>query len=653
VPALLHEASRAELGRAGLVLSRLDRETVLRAHPGTPVVRTAVTGHGTLAPVVPALTAELARHGILLHPHVADFDSYVFDLSNPDSDLHAFDADVVLCLLDPRVFLDELPLPWRADDVAATLDRKLDLLEKLATQFRATGRGTLVLNTVPLPREATAQLLDYPSRARLGALWREANARLLRLPESLPGVVVLDLDPLLAEGVTATDPRMSVYAKAHLSAELLAGYAREAAHLVRALTGRTKKCLVVDLDETLWGGVLGDDGVEGIEVGGSYRGEAFAAFQRVLSQVAAQGVLLAAASKNDLEPVRQALREHPGMVLHEEDFVRIHADWGAKPDSLRALAEDLNLGADSFVFVDDNPYERGLVRLRLPDVTVVPVDTEPALHVEALLSDGWFDTVEITAEDRARPARYREELTRKDFVQGFGSVEDYLAELGVRVDFGPATGAQIPRMSQITLRTNQFNMTTERLQQSDVAQRAQGQDTEVLAIRSADRFGDNGVVGAVFTRREGSTLTVENFLLSCRVFSRGIEQTCLSALLRHAKDTGAAEVVGRYRRSAKNGKVHDLYERHGFSPAGTDGDGTEVFRHDLAEIPPAPEYVELTATLGGAPAVGPAGSAAVSPAGSPAGPPAGAGPAALAGSAASAGTAIPTDPTASHGGEPA
>ncbi len=597
VPALLREAGDAELGRAGLVLSRLDRGAVLRARPDTPVVRVAVTGHGTLAQAVPALTVELARHGLLLHPYTADFDSYVFDLSDPDSELHAFDADVVLCLLDPRVFLDDLPRPWRVTDLAAALDRRLDLLEKLATQFRATGRGTLVLNTVPLPREATAQLLDYPSRARLGALWREANARLLRLPESLPGVVVLDLDPLLAEGAAATDPRMSVYVKAHLSADLLAGYAREVGHLVRALTGRTKKCLVVDLDETLWGGVLGDDGIEGIEVGGSYRGEAFAEFQRVVSQLSAQGVLLAAASKNDLEPVRQALREHSGMVLREEDFVRIHADWGAKPDSLSALAEDLNLGIDSFVFVDDNPYERGLVHLRLPEVTVVPVGTEPALHVAALLRDGWFDTVELTAEDRARPARYREELTRKDFVQGFSSVADYLAELGVRVRLAPATSAEIPRMSQITLRTNQFNLTTERLQQPEVRALAEDPDAAVLAIHSVDRFGDNGLVGAVFTRRDGATVTVDNFLLSCRVFSRGIEQACLSAVLRHARDTGAGEVVGRYRPSARNGKVRDLYIRHGFRPAGTAGDGTEVFRHDLAAIPPTPEHLDLTAAL--------------------------------------------------------
>ncbi|WP_216651415.1 HAD-IIIC family phosphatase [Actinomadura litoris] len=607
VPGLLADLDATALARAGRLLARLDPDEVARHHPGIPSVTVAITGHGTLAPLVPALTAELARHGLLLRPFSGDFDGYVFDLSDPGSALYAVDPDIALCVLDPAVVFDEVAVPWRPEDVERVLAGKLRLIEWLAERFAAVARGTLVLNTLPLPSLLTSQLTDHRSRARLGAAWREAGAALLRLSAAQESLVTLDLDALVAEGVPATDSRMDLYARMHLSAGLLGRYAREIGHLARDLTGRTKKCLVVDLDGTLWGGVLGDDGREGIEVGESHRGEAFRAFQRTVKQIGSQGVLLAAVSKNDPEPVREVLREHPGMVLREDDFVRVVANWRPKHDNLAELADDLNIGVDSLVFADDSAFERGLVRRELPGVAVVALDGEPALHAERLLADGWFDSRDLTADDRARAARYREELARRDFLDTFDSLEGYLAELDVRVRLEPVTEAQVPRVSQLTLRTNQFNLTTRRLQPADVRALAADPDASVLAIHSADRFGDNGLVGAVFLRRDGAVLHIDNFLLSCRVFSRGIEQACLTAVLRHGAATGAKAVLAPYRPTARNGKVRDFYPRHGFSRVGGgSGDaeetgGTEAaeFRHDLRSIAAPPAHLRLIDGLGG------------------------------------------------------
>jgi FkbH-like protein len=600
VRGLLADASGGELARAGRVLERLDPEDVLCAHPATPTMTVAVTGHGTLSALRTAMTAELARHGLLMRSYFGDFDGYVFDLGDPGSALYAVDPDLVLCVLDPMIVFDEVPAPWRPDDVERVLDDKLRLVEGLAAKFAAKGRGCgcLVLNTLPLPRRFTAQLLDHRSRARLGAAWREANARLLRLAADHPALVTLDLDPLLAEGVAATEPRTSVYAKAHLSDELLAAYAREAGHLARHLAGATKKTLVLDLDGTLWGGVVGEDGVDGIEVGSGYRGEAFAAFQRTVKQLAAQGVLVAAVSKNDAAPVEQALREHPEMVLREKDFVQVIANWRPKHDNLAGLATALNLGVDSFVFADDSAYECGLVRHALPGVAVVGLDAEPARHIERLLRDGWFDVRELTEEDQVRPVRYREELARQSFLDTFDSIEDYLRELDVTVRFAPVTEAETTRVAQLTLRTNQFNLTTERLQAAEIRARCADPDVLVLGIRAGDRFGDNGLVGVVLALRDDTGLNIANFLLSCRVFSRGIEQACLAVLLRHARATGAPAVFGTYRPTAKNGMVRDFYARNGFTELGDDGTGV-TFRHDLTEIAAPPEHVRLATTLQG------------------------------------------------------
>ncbi|MEV5823491.1 HAD-IIIC family phosphatase [Micromonospora haikouensis] len=594
VQGLLAGLPADELSRAGHVLARADADEVLRRHPSTPTLTVAVTGHRTLGTLVPPLTAEFARHGVLLRPHLSDFDSYVFELGDPGSALYAAGPGLVLCVLDPEVVFDELPLPWTAADVEQALDAKVAMLRGLAATFDRRGAGTLVLNTLPLPRRFTAQLVDYRSRARLGAAWREANARLLAFGDEFPSVVPLDLDPLLAEGIPAEDVRLGSYAGTGLSPALLARYAREIGHLGRHLTGKTKKVLVCDLDGTLWGGVLGDDGPDGIELGGTPRGEVFAAFQRVVKQLGSQGVLLAVTSKNDPGPVDAVLRGHEGMVLAPDDFVRVTANWRPKPENLTALAGALNLGVDSFVFADDSAYECGLVRHALPGVAVVRLGEEPAWHVGDLLCDGWFDTREVSTDDRARPTRYREELDRQSFLATFDSVADYLQQLQTRVSLAPVAEREVARASQITLRTHQFNLTGHRMQPAEVRAAAARHGNRVLGIHSGDRFGDNGMVGLVLTRVDGELVHIDNFLLSCRVFARGIETACLRSVLSHARATGARAVEARFRPTAKNAGARGFYPDNGFTLVADEGD-VLVFRHDLAEIEPPPAHVRLTA----------------------------------------------------------
>lgn len=583
--------TEADLGAAGLLLSRLDPDDVLAAHPSTTTLSVAITGHGTLAQLLPPLTAELARHGILARTTVSDFDSYIFDLGDPDSALYSASPQLVLCLLDPKVIFDEVPVPWRPEDVSEVAEEKLATLRRLVQQFHESCHGTLVLNTIPLLRLFTAQLVDHRSRARLSAVWHRFNASLLELAGD--HVVVLDVDPLLTEGIPADDPRLSTYAKVHLSPLLLARYAREIGHLGRHLTGRLKKVLAVDLDGTLWGGILGDDGAEDIEVDDSRRGEAFTAFQRVVKQIASQGVLLTAVSKNDQQAVEAVLRDHPRMTLRQADFVRVVANWRPKDSNITELADALGLTVDSFVFVDDSPYECGLVRYALPDVAVVQVDEEPSLHAVKLLEDGWFDTRILTAADTVRAASYQVELERKDFLSTFDSIEEYLRQLGVTVRLAAATPEDVSRISQLTLRTNQFNLTTERLQPADIHSRISDTSALVLTVRSSDRFGDNGLVGALFARRKADVLQVDNFVLSCRVFSRGIEQACLAALLEHARSTGASSAVGTYQPTARNGKVKDFLPANGFVMA-EDG----KFRHDLKKVLDPPGHVNLIADMG-------------------------------------------------------
>lgn len=588
---------------AGRLLGGIDPDAVLAHHPAVPVVTVAVTGQSTVGQVLDPLRGELARHGLLLRPVLGEHGTYLRDLTDPAGELHTARPDLTLCLLDAETLFSQVPVVWRPADVVIAAQEVLDRCTALA----GSAPGTLVLNTLPLPRTYSHQLVDHRSRALLGAVWREFNARLLRLTERFPGLVVIDLDPLVGEGGPVTDPRLARYAKVRLGVELLAAYAREAGHLARALRGATRKCLVLDLDNTLWDGVLGEEGPDGIAAAGTLRGEAFGAFQRCVRQLGSQGVLLAVSSKNDPDQVERVLAGHPDLVLREPDFVAVHANWGPKDVALADIARQLDLGADALVFADDSAAERAQVLHGLPEVAVVPLDGEPASHVERLLADGWFDTMSLTEEDRARTGEYRARRERRELHAGAGSHQEFLDALDVRLEVGPARPHEFARLSQLTLRTNQFNLTGGGYSEAALRGLAAGGGRHLLlAARSADRFGDNGLTGAVLVSVSDGQWHLDNLWLSCRVFGRGIEQALLAVLLSRARRLGLRAVGARYVPTVRNHRARGFYPSLGFVARDLPdreehADGAEEFHHDLAVLPDLPGHVRVTEP-GGRPA---------------------------------------------------
>ncbi|MEV4441662.1 HAD-IIIC family phosphatase [Streptomyces sp. NPDC049577] len=566
VRALLDGLDDDQLAGAGVLLARLAPRDVLRHHPRTPVVRVTVSaGRAVPGAVVAPLAAEFARHGLLLDARCGQFNGWVAELADPASPLAAHRPELALCLLDPDTVLEGLPTPWTAADARRVLDERLGLITRLASAHRGRRpESTLVLNTVPLLRHHTHQLLDLADRAELGIAWREFNTGLLRLSRPGDGVVVLDLDPVTSAGARADDPRLGLHAGAPLTAALLAGHARETAHLARALRGRTGKCLVLDLDGTLWDGTLDADGPTGIRIG-----PAHLRLQGVVRQLAAQGVLIAACTKNDGEPVRRVLADHPDMLLRENDFTVVEAGWGPKHESLSRIADTLGLSPDALVLADDSPAERMLVKAAHPGTAAPPLDTEPALHAERLLADGWFDTLRLTDDDRARPGRYRHRAHRARLRAAHLDHRDFLRSLGVVVRVAPATAPELPRLAQLTVRTNRCNATGYRWTPAEVAARAR--TGTVLGVRVADRFGDEGLAGALFVRTGHDTWTLDNLVLSCRVLGREVEDACLAALIGAARDAGAALLLARWHDTGANAAVRELYLRHGFTPREQDG----------------------------------------------------------------------------------
>ncbi|HTQ08055.1 MAG TPA: HAD-IIIC family phosphatase [Polyangiaceae bacterium] len=446
----------------------------------------------------------------------------------------------------------------------------------------------VILNTFvePAPRVyGNAELKLEGSRGRAVA---ELN---LALASAAPPYVHLhDVNALALEHGRAKlfDQKWFTLAKLPASMACLPDYARSLAAVVGALHGRSKKGVVLDLDGTLWGGVVGDDGIDGIRVGGdTAEGESFSRFQRYLKALAERGVFLAVVSKNE-EAVARAAFERREMPLRLADFSAFAASWGTKDKALLEVARTLNVLPESLVFVDDSPAERELMRQRLPEVTVVELPTDPTLYPAALAAGRYFETVSVTKEDRLRAKGRDAELARAELERDAGSYEDYLASLQMEASIRPWNEEEVPRVVQLVGKTNQFNLTGLRF--TDAQMRARIGDPAFLSLCLSlrDRFGDHGLVSVLAGHARDGVCELENWVMSCRVFKRGVEAVMFGEACRTLHARGVRSVVGKLVVTERNGYVKDLFPSLGFEPTGTDESGATTWRFELDAQSAAP-----------------------------------------------------------------
>lgn len=570
----------AALRDAGRMLAGIPAARITPRGRAPRPLRVAVAATFTAENVGPILRVELLRAGIEPTIQVSGFDQVLVQLSDPDSDLVRFAPDVTLCLLHDQALL---PQDWDPTDLAGLAELsagRLAMLEQAVAGFVQRSTSTVLLHTVPLSRPQQRGVIGFAGRAELGLVWREVNRRLLELAGGYPSVHVLDFEALLADHPgPVRDDRLYQFAGMAWTPAVELDYAREAAAFCRATTGLTKKLLVVDLDNTLWGGVLGDDGPDGIQLGGRYPGNCYVDLQRALVALRRQGVLLAVCSKNEHAAVADVLASHPELVLRADDFVAVVANWGRKDHNIRQITKTLNIGLDSVVFADDSPFECDLVRAEIPEVQVVLLDGDPARHVSAVLEPRFFGALTTTDTDRDRTGMYRARADRQEFATSFASAGDYLAGLDLRVAVAPADEFSLPRLVQLGLRTNQFNLNPRAHTEGRTHAMATSPDHIVLGFEVADRFGREGLVGAVWVAKEPGHWVIENFVMSCRVFSRGVEHAVLSHVVELARDDGVAALHAVYRRGDRNGAAASLVT--GFTLL-TETDGVTRYGLDLA-----------------------------------------------------------------------
>jgi FkbH-like protein len=510
------------------------------------------------------LAARLAGIGVQARVHVHPYGGFEMALATGRVDGDA--PELVACLIDEAYFLPEDWDPADIDGLAAHLAARADTLRAQVLALTASSRATLVLHTLPLPDTLRNSVISWRARAALGRAWCLVNAALLELAADSERVAVIDLVSLLANAAKPwRDARLLHYGHLSFSDDALLLHADEVRRCVQARLGLSRKGLALDLDNTLWGGVVGELGVERIELGRLYPGNGYRALQRAAAHLRSQGVVLAALSKNDAALVDEVLASHPEMVLRSGDFSASAVSWAPKSEGLRAIGETLDLSPDAFVFMDDSPFERGEVAARWPEVALVPADGDPALLADALLRGGWFDCLALTDTDRKRPALYRARSDREQYSKGFESRDAYLHALEIELAPKAAERFTIARIAQLAARTNQFNLTGLRHGDAELEQMANDPGQFVYAFSARDRFGDEGIVGAAWGTRDATVWRVTNFVLSCRVLGRSIEVAIVGWLAARARDAGATTLEGRYVASPRNAVAAGLWPTCGFA----------------------------------------------------------------------------------------
>lgn len=525
--------------------------------------RLALLSSATTKLLKASLVGTAIRYGIRLEVVEGGYNQVVQDTFSEGSEIVCARPDGILLALDRGAVPGlEAAIASGDGDTEAAIRWLMHICERL---LERTGATLFVQNVVP-PTLGLFGSLEPATAASQRQRIDAFNARLAARLGTL-GAVLVDIDGL-ARAVGYENwhsPHLWHLGKIPFDHAMNPLFAEWVLRLVAARLGLSRKCLVVDCDNTLWGGVVGDDGLEGLRIGqGEPVGEAFAAVQRLVADLRTRGVILAVCSKNDDATARRVFREHPDMILREEDIAVFQANWKDKASNLRAIAGALDISTSSLVFLDDNPAEREQVRHELPEVAVPEVGDDPASYPLALLAAGYFEALGFTEDDRRRAGDYRANALRAELAADLHDPQAFLVSLSMEAAFAPFDATARARVAQLISRSNQFNLTTRRHDEAALAAFENDPRAVTLQVRLKDRFGDNGMVSVVIGMEDGDCMVLDTWLMSCRVLNRRLEEAVLDVLVESARARGIRRIVGHFIPSGRNDLVRDHYGRMGF-----------------------------------------------------------------------------------------
>lgn len=561
-----------------------------RLRPATNV-RVAFCGTHSFEPLPEFLLAHGLIFGVGIAAHVAPYGQYMQQLMTDDSELLGFDPQIVMvsCALRqiaPRIHSDFGSVP--PEELAAERDRILDHLGQAAEQAAARTSAIVLMANFPRPAHPALGIADGKQPVSEMEFYYSLNLELLTRFKDSDRIHIFDLDRLIGSEHASSAERMYFIAKRIWDAPRCNAIAQELLRYVVAATGRTRKCLVVDLDNTLWHGVVGEEGPDGVKVGpGSAIGEAFESHQHAIRALMSRGVLLAVSSKNNVADVAEVFARRKEMPLKWDDFAATDVSWNDKVSGLERLAAELNIGLDSMVFIDDNPAERAIVRDALPAIAVPELPPDPADYATFMRRLAYFEKPRVNKDDKIRLHDYAAQRGREQLRVAARDLEQYLVGLGTRIVVRRATASDLARVHELFSKTNQFNLTTHRYALGELQALLEREDTHLGVVTAEDRFSQMGTIGVYLLRRESDGIRLDSFLLSCRALGRGIETATMNCLKREVKEEfGASSLRAEFIPTAKNAPASRFLEQEGFRLVERKPEGTEEYVIEGASLMP-------------------------------------------------------------------
>ena len=536
---------------------------------GHKSIKLAVLGDSATQLYVQAIKGYGYEAGFNFDVFEADYDQIerqAFDLS---SELYQFLPDYVIifyCTNKLYKKFGNLSNAAKASFARQQLKNAEDLYQTIIGKIKCK---IIFLN---FPEINDAVFGNYSNKTNASFIYqlRAVNFELMNLALKLKNFFLLDVNILQSQYGHSfiTDNKIYINTDLLFSMDFVPVVAKNTVEIIQSITGVFKKCLIMDLDNTLWGGIIGDDGIENIQIGDLGIGRAFSELQLWIKQLKQRGIILAICSKNDEDKAREPFEKHPDMILRPEDIAVFVANWNNKADNIRYIQSILNIGFDSMVFLDDNPFERNMVRTNIPQIAIPELPEDPAEYLNYLQTLNLFETASFTEEDEQRTLQYQEEANRTIVQQQFTNEADFLKCLEMVSLVQPFNSFNTPRVSQLTQRSNQFNLRTVRYTEEEIQKIAGDTDTITLAFSLRDKFGDYGLISLIIlVKKDNKTLFIDTWIMSCRVLKRNMENFVLNTIVKTAKEAGFSQLLGEYLPTAKNNMVKDHYKDLGFAEA--------------------------------------------------------------------------------------
>jgi FkbH-like protein len=538
-------------------------------------IKVAILSSFTINGLEEALRVKCAESDITCATYLCGYGQYNQDILDQSSKLYEFSPDITFMIIDTRSVLSALfytPYTIPANDRRTYIDKRVADFVNLVKTFKNRTGSKLVLTNCSIPTYSPYGICEVRTEYGLKEMVYDFNARLSDAFRSDPQVFLFDFNSFVAKygEINVLDYRQFLVGDIKVSLSYIPHLAEELMGYVKANLGVNRKCIVLDLDNTLWGGIIGEDGFDRIDLSLKPPGMAFVEFQRVLLALYQRGVILAINSRNNEDEALRAIRDHPFMVLREEHFATMKINWSDKISNMKEIAQELNIGLDSIVYFDDDRINRELMSKAIPQIKTIDLPDDPSLYAPTLMQINDFNTLVMTNEDRKRGEMYREEHKRTELKRSSSNLEDFLKQLEIRVTMKKANNFTIPRIAQLTLKTNQFNLTTRRYQEEDVETLAQDHTKLIGCAQTQDKFGDNGITGVYIVDKNhmDKEWFIDTFLLSCRVMGRGIEDAMMGYILSKAKEEGVIKVKAEFIPTKKNKPCEQLLPNFGFKKEG-------------------------------------------------------------------------------------